>query len=163
MYSNFSKILLVSVQLLAIMLLQAPIFLPVLAKVFSSHSRGSVCFHDHRLCGCSPDRIANHTCCCFRSAKAARLVAASGEHENHDFSCHHHGKRATTRHFLTMMPCGAASPLFESSVQDYLFVHYAGEMSLPVPSDIPIFEYPGDPLQGHFDPPDPPPKLLFSV
>ncbi len=162
MHSILPKILLVSIQLLAIILLQLPTILPLLSKAFSFHPRGSVCYHDHRLCGCSPERIANRTCCCFRNAELPPMTVDRGQ-ENDDDSCCHHGQRTSTRHLLTMMPCGAASPLFMASVQDYLFVHNAGEMSSPVALNLLFFDSPGTPRQGYFAPPVPPPRMLFSV
>jgi hypothetical protein len=162
MNSNFLKIPLVSVQLVALILLQVPIFLPLAEKVLSSPARGAVCYHDHRLCGCSAERIANRTCCCARSAEAARLATVPEEHESDD-SCCHHRKSPTARLALMMAPCGAASPLFVSSVQDYLFVQYPGEISSPVTLDLSFFDCPGTLRMGYSDPPDPPPRKLFFV
>lgn len=162
MKSNFLKIPLVSVQLVALILLQVPLFLPLAGKVLFSSARGAVCHGDHRLCGCSAERIANHTCCCARSAEAARLAAGQDEQDSDD-SCCHPRQRPTSRHSLTMAPCGAASPLFVSSVQDYLFAQYPGELSLPVTLDLAFFDCPGTVSTGYFDPPDPPPRMLFFV
>jgi len=160
MNSNFLKIPLVSVQLVALILLQVPIFLPLVGKVLSSPARGTVCYHDHRLCGCSAERIANHTCCCARSAEAARLAAGPDDQDSGD-SCCHRRQRPTSRYSLMMAPCGAASPLFVSSVQDYLFARYPGEISSPVTLDLAFFDSPGTVCSGYFDPPDPPPRMLF--
>lgn len=160
MQSIFPRILLVSVQLLAILLLQVPIFLPLLGKVMSSPARGATCYHDHRLCGCSAERIASKTCCCARSAEAARLAADPGEADD-DSSCCQRRPAAKARHTLMMAPCGAASPLFVSSVQDYLFVPYSGKITSPVVRDLLVSESPGRLCPGHFDPPDPPPKKPF--
>jgi hypothetical protein len=162
MHSILPKILLVSVQLLAIILLQLPAILPLLGKAFSFQPRGSVCYHDHRLCDCSPDRIANHTCCCARSAEQS-LVPIERAQENNADSCCHHGQRSSTRHVLKIVPCGAASPLFMASVQEYLFVHNAGGMSSPVSLAISFFDYPGSLQMGYSNPPDPPPRYMFSV
>lgn len=160
MQSIFPRILLVSVQLLALLLLQVPTFLPLVRSVMSLPAHGAICYHDHLLCGCSAERIANKTCCCARSAEAANMAADPGEQDNHVSCCQRPlGSRA--RHTLMMAPCGAASPLFVSSVQDYLFVPYSGELSSPVERDLPFFESPGSLRTGFFDPPDHPPKMLF--
>lgn len=161
MKSTFLKIPLVSVQFVALIFLQVPIFLPLAEKVLSLPTRGAICHQDHRLCGCSAERIANHTCCCARSAEAARLAGVP-EVQDSD-SCCHRQDRPTVRHSLMMAPCGAASPLFVSSVQDYLFFQYPGEISSPVMLDLPFFECPGTLLTGYFDPPDPPPRKLYLV
>lgn len=162
MKSNYLKIPLVSVQFVALILLQVPIFLPLAGKILSSPVRGAVCYHDHRLCGCSAERIANRTCCCARSAEAARLAAGSEEQDSGD-SCCHRQQRPTARHSLMMAPCGAASPLFVSSVQEYLFVQYQGEISSPVALDLAFFDCPGTLRTGYIDPPDPPPRKQFFV
>lgn len=163
MHSILPKSLLVSVQLLAIILLQLPTFAPLLVKAFSFHPRGSVCYHDHRLCGCSPDRIANRTCCCFRNAESSAVTVDRGQEYDDDSCCHHEQHTSTPRHLLTMMPCGAASPLFMAFVQDYLFVHNSGGTSSPVVLNLLFFESPGTLRQGYFAPPVPPPRMLYSV
>lgn len=162
MKSDFLKISLVSVQFAALILLQLPIFLPLVEKALSSPARGAVCYHDHRLCGCSAERIANRTCCCARSAEAARLATGFAEQYSGD-SCCHRRKSPPARHSLMMAPCGAASPLFVSSVQDYLFVRCPGEISSPVPLNLAFSDCPGTLRTGYVDPPDPPPKMRFSV
>lgn len=162
MKSNFLKIPLVSVQLVALILLQVPIFLPLVGKALSSPARSAVCYHDHRLCGCSAERIANHTCCCARSAEAARLAAAHEEKDGDD-SCCHRRQYPPDRHSLMMVPCGATSPLFVSSVQDYLFDQYLGEISSPVTLELAHFDCSGTVRTGYFDPPDPPPKKQYFV
>ncbi|MGA7826119.1 MAG: hypothetical protein WCA04_00535 [Geobacteraceae bacterium] len=162
MHSILPTILMISVQLLAVVLLQVPLFLPLLGKAMFSSAHGSVCYHDHRLCGCSPDRIASHTCCCAREEERFRMAADLNEEESASPCCRH-GQHSKARHVLMMAPCGMASPLFVSSVQDHLFTRYAGEMSLIVPRNIRSFEYPGSLLKGYFDPPKPPPRILYSV
>jgi hypothetical protein len=56
-----NKILL-SLHLLAVIFLLLPALPPVATQVFASRSRASGSFHDHRLYGCSPERIADHPC-----------------------------------------------------------------------------------------------------
>jgi hypothetical protein len=162
MHSTQRKIVLVSFQLLAVILLQLPIFQPLMGKVFSSAARGVVCYHDHRLCGCSPERIARHTCCCARSAEDARTFADQ-KIDGSEGSCCNHRQRTKAMHSLLMAPCGAASPLYVSSVQDYLVFQGGGVISSPAIRQISSIEYPGNLRKGYFDPPEPPPKTLFSV
>ncbi|MHC1698651.1 MAG: hypothetical protein AB9919_11440 [Geobacteraceae bacterium] len=162
MQSNLLKILLVTVQLVALIHLQVPTILPLVGKVLSTPARGAVCYQDHRLCGCSAERIANKTCCCARSAEAASMAAGFGEKDGDDTCCHQR-QGSTARHALMMAPCGAASPLFVSAVQDFLFVQNPGEISSPVTLDLPFFESPGSLCMGYFDPPDPPPRMQFFV
>jgi len=160
--SILPKILLVSIQLLAITLLQMPMFLPLVEKVVTFHPRGTNCYQDHQLCGCSPERIANNTCCCSKTAVSSRMAADHNE-EDSMVSCCTHEQRSKTSHSLTMAPCGSKSPLFMASVQDCLHRQYVGKIKSPSMGKNPFFEYPENLQTRYSDPPDRPPNILFSV
>jgi len=161
-HSIIPKNISISIQFLAIMLLQVPLFLPLLEQGFSAHLRGAICYHDHQLCGCSPERIASHTCCCSRNAYPSRDTKVLAVEDGAD-SCCHNGQRPKARHSLKMAPCGAVSPLLVSAIEDCLYLQFAGGLASFVSCDIPFFEYPGSLRMRYFDPPDPPPKLILSV
>jgi hypothetical protein len=162
MHSIIPTNIMISIQLLAIILMQVPLLLPLVDKVFSLHPRGAACYRNHQLCGCAPDRIANHTCCCSRNVDRSRMTADLAMEDGAD-SCCRHGQRPKVRHSMEMAPCGAASPLFVSSIEDCLYLQYAGDLASSVSRDISFFECPGSPGIRYFDPPDPPPKLILSV
>lgn len=163
MHSTLPKIMLVSIQLLAIMLLQGPMILPLVGKGFSFQHRGAVSSHDHQLCGCSPERIANHTCCCSKPAGLSRMAVDPGEEEGAKASCGDHEHRPKIHYSLKMMPCGATSPLFMSYVQDCMYLQYLGAIETPAYASILSFECPGSLRVRYCDPPDPPPKIILSV
>ncbi len=61
----------VALQIAAMVMLLCTPHLPLLARALDAHARPGRCAMDHRICGCSPERIASRTCCCFRNMKAA--------------------------------------------------------------------------------------------
>ena len=79
----------VALQLAAmVMLLSAP-YWPVLARALDLHARPGQCAMDHRLCGCSPERIASRTCCCFKNGMRAEPSGAPG---HADLEANAHGQ-----------------------------------------------------------------------
>jgi len=60
-----------------IMLLCTP-HLPLLAHALAVRVQPGHCFMDHRLCGCSPERIAARTCCCYRNMKSSETSIQPG-------------------------------------------------------------------------------------
>lgn len=61
------KTICIAVQLMALLLVQGYFLTPALLKLAKPAVAGKICSGNHQLCGCPPDRIANKTCCCFRT------------------------------------------------------------------------------------------------
>ena len=62
------------IQITVLLLVQVYFFLPAFGDFISSVNHGSICCGNHQLCGCPLDRIANRTCCCFKSSKMPRDI-----------------------------------------------------------------------------------------
>ncbi len=53
-------------QALAITCFLCMTLIPLLMGAFAATDAAPRCSGDHRICGCSPQRVADKTCCCFR-------------------------------------------------------------------------------------------------
>jgi hypothetical protein len=66
------------IQLTALMLLQIYSVAPVFSRNLISYARVMRCTGDHAKCGCSPERIAAHTCCCYQSKRLGFFTPPAG-------------------------------------------------------------------------------------
>jgi hypothetical protein len=151
------------------------------------HPLSVECSGDCGICGCSPERSASHTCCCWqkklalaksRGEKSSRSccakkaaahagpVATETEVRRHD---DHHDcdtpalKRAAPEPGIAVIsqsPCGSGKQLLpweDETVHHLPFVYSGGIPLLQTP---PFNPSPPDRLLSHdSEPPEPPPKL----
>jgi hypothetical protein len=66
------------IQITALLLLQFYSVAPLFSRNFVSYARVMRCTGDHAKCGCSPERIAAHTCCCYQSKRLGFLPPPAG-------------------------------------------------------------------------------------
>jgi hypothetical protein len=143
------------VQLLALLVLQSYFLVPLCSQFLVSAPHGASCQHDHRLCGCSPERSASRTCCCFQSkpkccqgkeTPAAEALAKPDQRPG--------------RPILCAIPCGSQPKLVLTSLQEIKFLQFA---SVPLTAQVSVTNYPalvpGTSPRRFLDPPDPPPKI----
>ncbi len=174
-----------------VMLLCAP-YLPLLAGAASIHAQRGRCFMDHRLCGCSPERIASRTCCCFRNGMksegsvtsescdvqtnahaqcdlATEGPATSGccdvqtkAHAQCDLDDADDLPSATPR--LSSLPCGLDPQMISHAASE---LKYLRSTRGPLPAQLPAPHAPspqGDTYQNpSLEPSVPPPKIFFFV
>jgi len=118
-----------------------------------AHAVTGECSGNCDICGCSAERRASHTCCCFLKKKLQH------DHKNVPDCC-----KKKKRSKMTMLscncPCGGnkmpgLAGSEKTEVMPYRFND--GIVSL---AEIPLFSSTGKCLTDrHGDPPDPPPKL----
>lgn len=143
-------------QLLAVAILQSYFLLPVWRQLMPSHASTAVCRGDHRLCGCSPERVAARTCCCLRPPSCNCQDHALPEREDPDRT-----DTADTRPALRSAPCGSMTEYAFVSLEKLKFII----PPLPSPpvmvSEKVVYPAPvfGAPDQFR-EPPDPPPRAL---
>ena len=115
-----------------------------------------VCSGDHQLCGCSPERVAAHTCCCSQQQPAC---CASQAHPGKDRLAKGEGKPASPS--LSIAPCGDAAKFTVTSLDQLKFVPAAAWPVIAV-RYTQVFPSPfGATVASRFpEPPDPPPQLL---
>jgi hypothetical protein len=147
----------VGLQLVALLFLQVYSVKPVFSLLFGPKIQSATCQGDHRLCGCSPERIANQTCCCFRFKslpKACHLKMHCGSKS---------AARSETNHWprLVCYPsCGGQPSFITASFEKFLPFD-----SVPKILDGLSLYYHPIPLEGSGsrskEPPTPPPKPLY--
>ena len=180
----------VVIQITAMIMLLCTPHLPILTHALAVRVQPGHCFMDHRLCGCSPERIAARTCCCYRNMEPVETPAKHGccdlmakAHEPPakaavqpgccDLQSHAHGQStpgdddngmpsASPR--LCSMPCGQDSPVISPVTSE---MKYLASTWAPLPTDRSSFHNTcgsGDPyLSLSLEPPVPPPKTAITV
>ncbi len=153
--------LLLSLQLLAVLFLPMSALLPVAAQASAPRSSVHGCFHDHRLCGCSPERIADHTCCCARSACGCSMSSGKDD-TGYEVEDSNHFRHSKLHKGFRAAPCGSASSLFNSSVEDYVCLRTSPGGVVSHRYAISRFYERPESIRTHFaDSIDPPPKFAF--
>jgi hypothetical protein len=142
----------VMLQVVAILLLQ---WYPLAPHLSRQHGHLQ-CRGDHRLCGCSPERVAAHTCCCNQRKPAC--CDKKGPHEE-DQLAGRDGKTASP--YFSTAPCGG-SPKFVTASLDKLKFVRADVLSAITAHYSPQFPSPlGETAASRItEPPEPPPKLI---
>ena len=146
------------VQILIVLSLQAWCYVPSAAQ-WATGRYYAACRHDHRLCGCSPERIAARTCCCCQTAPVKgvfELTDKTTEAGRHHSCCN---RTTSPKRYLSAIPCGSRPDYFVTALDTSPFtrnetVRFARR---------PIFGIiaPASPMaltSRTIDPPDPPPK-----
>lgn len=142
-------------QVVALLLLQWYAIIPHLGRI----QVRTACSGDHRLCGCAPERVAAHACCCFQ--RAPSCCDPKGGH--HDAHAAQHEEDASTS-FLSSAPCGDPVKFVSASLDKLKFM---GCASLPlIPANC-SSEFPFPPSErssSRFrEPPVPPPRIVVSA
>lgn len=157
----------VALQVAAMVMLLSMPHLSLLARTQAVHAQPGRCAMDHRICGCSPERIASRICCCFRNMRTAATAVEPGHcdlrakpHEHPDS-----GKEpppASPR--LTCLPCGQDSQVIGHAATEMKYLRSVRALvstHRTAPLDTPLCEY--SYLGPFLEPPVPPPKIFFSV
>src|SRR6266567_4522263 len=155
----------VFLQIAALLLLQLYILLPSLARAVTPHDT-SHCFHDHRLCGCSPERIANHTCCCcsqHEPAEQAEPACCAGKHHAHDEKIAARHDKTPAQRYVCALPCGGHPQFITASLDKIKFIRFAASVVTPAVANA---SYPPPPRtifeSRSSEPPVPPPEIPLS-
>jgi hypothetical protein len=145
------------IQVTALLLLQLYPVLPVFGHFAYPVRHGAVCRMDHHLCGCSLERIANHTCCCFRSIEILRSMLKQQEMK----STPNPGTKRAPRFILPT--CGDEPDFISAPLGKIKFLRFAAGPERP---DFLLIIY--RPVCGNTfrsrssEPPDPPPKFITT-
>lgn len=149
------------VQVVALLLLQVYSVLPVFGHFVSPVSHGPVCRGDHRLCGCPLERIANRTCCCFKSSEMAMNMM---DHHMNDHKMDSMSKSEMNRlPRFVCPPCGNQLSFVSANLEKIKFLRLS---ATPEGPDFPLAL--NQPISGELfesiskEPPDPPPKAVTS-
>lgn len=137
----------VALQVVAILLLQ---WYSIAPHVSRKHAQIQ-CSGDHRPCGCSPEKIVAHSCCCNQYKPLC--------HEE-DHLAKREGNPSAP--YFSIAPCGG-SPKFVTISPDKL--KFMPSDILPVLPSACLSRFPSTILETPpsriGDPPEPPPKLLL--
>ncbi|MFZ3209150.1 MAG: hypothetical protein WA140_10000 [Geobacteraceae bacterium] len=157
-------------QIFAAILLYLHVFVPSTVRLIRGEGRLQGCFGDHRLCGCSPERIADRTCCCYqsRSSKPAKPEKPCCHPPNDAVADHspqtgREDAGTDSAPSMRATPCGSLTFMGISS-NDLKFIHPVLARIMPDESCGHLLFLQPTTLQSRFiEPPLPPPKLsIFS-
>lgn len=156
--SQFMKSTAAVIQVTALLLLQVYSVLPVFGHFVAPVSHGAVCRGDHRLCGCPLERIANRTCCCFKSS-AMVMGMVEGHHKMESLPKSEANRWAR----FVCPPCGNQPDFVSVSLENIKFLRFAAISEGPDFFWIPNLRGSGDTFRTRStEPPDPPPKFITS-
>ncbi len=154
--SRFRKIALAT-QIAALLLVQFYGLVPSLSLAFATPHRSGLCRGNHVECGCSPERIASRTCCCYRHKPSCC-----------DLDNYHGDAPAVARNTpappsLGTTPCGSSANFVLPSVEQLKFVLPDSYLAT-LPGSFFLLLFPvKETVSGRVaEPPDPPPKLMNS-
>ncbi len=159
----------VALQIAAMVMLLCGPYLPLLARAASDHSQPGRCAMDHRLCGCSPERIASRTCCCFRSMKQSATSSKSrccdlqaNANEQGALDGDDHTPSAYPR--LSSLPCGLDPQVISHATSELKYLRSTRTPLMTQRSAPHTPSAPGDNYRNpSLEPPVPPPKIFFFV
>jgi hypothetical protein len=155
--SQFKKRTAAVIQVTALLLLQVYALLPGLGHFVAPVSHGAVCRGDHRLCGCPVERIANRTCCCFKSS-----AMAMGMMEHHQMNSMPGPDMNRLARFVCP-PCGSQPDFVSVSLEKIKFLRF--EAISEEPHFLWVFNLSesGNTFQTRSnEPPDPPPEFITA-
>ena len=138
------------------MIVLSPLAPLALCSPAIAHAFTGECVSDCSICGCSPERSANHTCCCWQKK---HLHEYDGSQDEPECCWKKHQSKKTTS-MISSCPCGSKKiitlyGLGQSELLPFLFsldnlVIFEASLNAHIPTC--QFDWPGEP-------PDPPPKL----
>ena len=134
-----------------------------------AHAITGECVGDCTVCGCSPERSANHTCCCWQK-KVQHAHDADQEqvpdcckkkHKEVAGSCKKED-RAVTPQMTCNCPCGSNKMVGLWGGEKYEQLPFHHSIDILVLNEERLFPPHRDRLSDRVgDPPDPPPKLAY--
>jgi len=142
-------------QVVAVLLLQWYAIAPHVRRSHVHQCRG-----DHSQCGCSPERIAAHTCCCYQR-KA--LYSDMRDHRNKSHCAKRGGNSSMA--YIGIAPCGGNPKFITVSLDRLEFMRSEAQTALPAGCSFGRPSFLRETVNSRImEPPDPPPPkaLLFS-
>ena len=155
--SRFKRKATAGIQVTALLLLQVYSVLPAFGHFVAPVRHGAVCHGDHRLCGCSAERIANRTCCCFKSGAMGMSMM-----DHHKMESMPESDMERLARFVCP-PCGNEPDFVPASFEKIKFLRFAATSEGPLLLWVFNLSQSGDtfPTRAN-EPPDPPPKSILS-
>lgn len=137
-----------------VMLTLSPLAPLVMKSPRVAHAVTGECSGNCEICGCSAERRANHTCCCWM-----KKLKHKHKHDNENASC----CKKKMRHRMDMIssncPCGGDKQPFLAGAESSEHLPYRFVEVVVMDYATLLFSS-GNPMYDRdFDPPDPPPKL----
>jgi len=140
------------------MIVLSPLAPMALRSPMIAHAITGECVSDCSICGCSPERSANHTCCCWQKKRLHEQESYQDEPE----CCRkkHHGKKVS---IISRCHCGGNRTIAFFGAGNNELLPFLFSLD-----NLVIFELT---LNAHIvacqsdwpgEPPDPPPKLIYT-
>lgn len=123
-----------------------------------AHAITGECAGDCDICGCSPERRANHSCCCWLN----RMKHEHGHDEEDVPACCRKKKQGGKAVLTCNCPCGSSKELGLSGAGKSEQLPYRFTARLPsADAGALVSSYRKRPTDRHDEPPDPPPRVPF--
>jgi hypothetical protein len=142
-------------QIAALSLIQGYVLKPCAGLQISNRIEGITSVLQHR-CGCQPEKVASHTCCCYsgncRIATGHKPIAAD-----------HRNGRKPSPSYISPLSCGCTEVSYGLTSENFKFIGAACKLSLY--SNVRLFSpsQAVNPENLVFAPPVPPPEIaLFA-
>lgn len=125
-----------------------------------AHAITGECSGDCNICGCSTERRANHTCCCWQ--KKLKQLHDHDDQANQTADCCKNKPMHKKTAITCNCPCGSGKQLaFSGSLKYEVLPYHFTEKEFSPPHN----SLPCNTLRRlttrHIEPPDPPPKILI--
>jgi len=147
------------IQVTALLFLQAYSILPVFGDFVAPPRHGAICGGDHQICGCPLEKIANRTCCCFKSGDLAKSLMEQNKSQTRPISAADITRMAR----FVSPPCGDHPDINIASIEKIIFLRFAATPEGPDFLSALNPAVSGDPLRTRSnEPPDPPPKFFAA-
>jgi hypothetical protein len=137
-----------------------------------AHAINGECSGDCAICGCSPERSASRSCCCWIKRRMEQeprpgippCCLAGGKKAGDSARAVNTVKRGKVKKQLTVYrccPCGKEKPAISlgSETHPHLPYLFNGKLRI-LPGDASPKQFPSSLKSRHREPPDPPPKLF---
>ena len=102
----------VAAELMALVFLQLSSLTPYLPRMISSALHPVECRGNHAECGCSPERIASHTCCCYQHFHDCCVQAKNHDEGGSETASRAEPTGSRADRVLRVPPCGSGSKVF---------------------------------------------------
>ena len=140
--------------LLLLVIITSPLSTLALQSNTIAHALLGECTGDCNICGCSPERRASHTCCCWRKKLAQNI-----EQHEHKNGCCKKSKNHKTVTIASCCPCGNGKKHIWLGGNGFEFLPYHfAEKILTRQEDEQYHHTPANLVECTCEPPVPPPK-----
>ena len=142
------------------MIAMSPLASIALRSPVIAHALTGECASDCSICGCSPERSANHTCCCWQKKQ---LNKPDVDKEEPDCCRKLHRSKSSSA-TISSRPCGSGKIIATFGVGQNELIPFLFSLDKLVIFEASLYTHiPARRMDWPGEPPDPPPRLFYTV